>query len=116
MLFVSVAVALPPPREGEVRFELTDKEPTVAELFQLQPHTFRFQQEFQKTASTAMEISLVTFPSPVETPHPENNTVHCEYFRPVTPGKHPAVSARHRVDQVLPRNQPEMPAFGPELS
>jgi cephalosporin-C deacetylase-like acetyl esterase len=66
-LLVSAAIAVPPPRQGEVRLELTDKEPTVAELF----------------------------PSPVVTPHPENNTVHCEYFRPVTPGKHPAVIALH---------------------
>ena len=94
-LLASVAVALPPPREGEVRFDLTDKEGTVAELFRLEPHSFTFAQEFQKTASTAIEISLVTFPSPVETPHPENNTVHCEYFRPVAPGKHPAVIVLH---------------------
>ena len=34
-----------------------------------------------------MDISLVTFPSPVETPHPANNTVHCEYFRPLAAGR-----------------------------
>jgi dienelactone hydrolase len=28
----------------------------------------------------------VTFPSPVETPHPNNNTVHAECFRPVSAG------------------------------
>ena len=80
---------------GEVRFELTDKESTVAEMFRLEPHTFPFAQEFQKTSSTAMEISLVTFPSPVVTPHPENNTVHCEYFRSLSPGKHPGVIVLH---------------------
>ncbi len=94
-LLYSAAVALPPPREGEVRFEPTDKEATVAELFHLEPHSFKFKQEFQKTSATGMEISLVTFPSPVETAHPENNTVHCEYFRPLTPGKHPAVVVLH---------------------
>jgi hypothetical protein len=94
-LFVATAQALPPPREGEIKFEITDKEPTVAELFRMEPHTFKFQQEFQKTASTAMEISLVTFPSPVVTPHPENNTVHCEYFRSLSPGKHPGVIVLH---------------------
>src|SRR5262249_10355805 len=94
-LFASSALALPPPREGDIRFETTDKEPAVAKIFQLEPHTFHFQQEFQKTASTAFEISLVTFPSPVVTAHPENNTVHCEYFRSLAPGKHPAVIALH---------------------
>jgi hypothetical protein len=91
----SLAAALPPPREGEVRFELTDKDATVPELFRMEPHSFKFHQEFQKTASTAMQISLVTFPSPVETAHVENNTVHCEYFRPLAPGKHPAVVVLH---------------------
>jgi dienelactone hydrolase len=94
-LYASLAVALPPPRSGEIQFETTDKEPSVAKIFQLEPHTFTFQQEFQKTASTAFEISLVTFPSPVVTAHPENNTVHCEYFHSLTPGKHPAVVALH---------------------
>ena len=37
----------------------------------------------------------VTFPSPVVTPHPNNNTVHCEYFQPVAPGKHPGVIVLH---------------------
>jgi dienelactone hydrolase len=37
----------------------------------------------------------VTFPSPVTTPHANNNTVHCEYFQPVGPGKHPAVIVLH---------------------
>lgn len=94
-LFASSASALPPPREGEARFELTDKEPQVAEMFHLEPHTFRFKQTFQKTSSTAMEISLVTFPSPVTTPHEVNNTVHTEYFRPLSPGKHPGVIVLH---------------------
>ena len=37
----------------------------------------------------------VTFPSPVVTPHPNNNTVHCEYFAPTSPGKHPGVIVLH---------------------
>ncbi len=37
----------------------------------------------------------VTFPSPVVTPHPNNNTVHCEYFCPTSGGKHPGVIVLH---------------------
>jgi cephalosporin-C deacetylase-like acetyl esterase len=47
------------------------------------------------SVSTAMEISEITFPSPVETPHPNNNTVHCEYFRPLADGQRPAVVVLH---------------------
>jgi dienelactone hydrolase len=42
-----------------------------------------------------MRLSTLTFPSPVVTPHPNNNTVHCEYFCPVGPGKKPGVIVLH---------------------
>jgi len=84
-----------PPREGDVQFELTDKEAKLPEMFRLSAHTFHFEQKFQWTSAKAIEISEVTFPSPVETPHANNNTVHCEYFRPLAPGKHPAVVVLH---------------------
>ena len=41
--------------------------------------------------ATGVEISHLTFPSPVTTPTPENNTVHAEYYRPKGAGPFPAV-------------------------
>jgi cephalosporin-C deacetylase-like acetyl esterase len=64
-------------------------------MFRLEPHTFDFRQRPVPTVSRAMEIYEVTFPSPVETPHPKNNTVHAEYFRPRGEGKHPGVIVLH---------------------
>ncbi len=95
LVLTSFAQAVAPPREGEIRFEPTDKEPTLAELFRLDAHQFPFKQTFLKTSSTAFEMSLVTFPSPIKTAHAVNNTVHTEYFRPLSPGKHPAVIVLH---------------------
>jgi dienelactone hydrolase len=43
----------------------------------------------------AVRRTTVTFPSPVTTPHPLNNTVHAEYFQPVGPGPHPGVVVLH---------------------
>ena len=40
-------------------------------------------------------VAAVRFPSPIVTPDPENNTVHAEYFRPVGPGRRPAVVVLH---------------------
>ncbi|HUY31364.1 MAG TPA: alpha/beta hydrolase family protein [Pirellulales bacterium] len=80
---------------GEVRFEPAGDESQVPELFRLEPHTFRFRQSPLPTVSRAMEIFEVTYPSPVETPHPNNNTVHAEYFRPTSEGKHPGVIVLH---------------------
>src|SRR4051812_45192285 len=75
--------ALPPLRQGEVDFQPAKEENRVPERFQLTARRFTFEQQYIETVSKRMEISLVTFPSPVITPHEKNNTVHCEYFRPL---------------------------------
>jgi dienelactone hydrolase len=82
-------------RQGEVRFQLAADEGKVPELFRLEAATFSFRQQPVKTTATGYDVSEVTFPSPVETAHVVNNTVHCEYFRPLKPGKHPAVIVLH---------------------
>ncbi len=41
--------------------------------------------------SLGITIHEVTFPSPYESPHPENNTVWCEYYRPIGLAKGPGV-------------------------
>lgn len=91
----NVGLGEEPARSGEVSFAPTAAEATVPELFRLDRHTFTFQQKPQSTVSKSVAISEVTFPSPVETPHECNNTVHCEYFRPVNAGRHPAVIVLH---------------------
>lgn len=87
--------ALPPPRKGEVEFQPADEELRLPQRFQLTARRFAFEQQFVETVSKRIEISLVTFPSPVTTPHENNNTVHCEYFRPLKTGKRPAVIVLH---------------------
>jgi len=80
-------------RTGSIRYAPAANEDIVAERFRLEAHTFEFEQLPLATSSEAIEIFEVTFPSPVETPTPENNTVHCEYFRPVTAGREEQVPA-----------------------
>lgn len=82
-------------RSGMIAFLAADTEQRLPERFQLASHEFLFRAIPQQSVSTQFSISLVTFPSPVETPHVNNNTVHCEYFRPATPGKHPGVIVLH---------------------
>ena len=83
------------PLKGEVRFTPSATEAELPDFFQLQPHSFPFEQTFLPTGSTRTELSLVTFPSPVKTPHENNNTVHCEYFQSLGDGKRPAVVVLH---------------------
>ncbi len=88
-------IAASPASSGEVQFTPAKDEADLPEMFQLTAHRFTFEQKPVETCSTTMDISLVTFPSPVETPHPANNTVHCEYFRPLKPVRHRAVIVLH---------------------
>jgi dienelactone hydrolase len=82
-------------RQGEVQFLPSADEPAVPEMFRLEAATFDYRQRPVKTTATGYDVWEVTFPSPVETAHPVNNTVHCEYFRPLADGKHPAVIVLH---------------------
>lgn len=80
---------------GTVRFQPSAAEPSVPEAFRLEAAEFPYERIPQETVSKRFTISLLTFPSPVVTPHPNNNIVHCEYFRPVGDGQHPAVVVLH---------------------
>src|SRR5688500_13252535 len=85
-------------RTGTVHYQPSDTEETVAERFRLPAHTFDFRERPVETSSESIEIFELTFPSAVETPAPENNTVHCEYFRPLPANrenKAPAVIVLH---------------------
>jgi dienelactone hydrolase len=88
---------LQPAREGQVQFRPAAEETRVAPQFRLEEHTFAFRQTPMATAAERLEIFEVTFPSPVTTLHANNNTVHCEYFRPRSdlPVKIPGVVVLH---------------------
>jgi dienelactone hydrolase len=94
-IVVTAATAVAAERQGEIRFEPAADEAEVPELFRLEAATFSFRQQPVKTTATGYDVWEVTFPSPVETAHAANNTVHCEYFRPLRPGRHPAVIVLH---------------------
>jgi len=89
--------AAPPttPKTGQVEYKPAANEAIVPELFHLEAHTFAYQTHPVATSAKSFTISQVTFPSPVVTPHKNNNTVHCEYFRPVGPGPFPGVVVLH---------------------
>jgi dienelactone hydrolase len=82
-------------RSGVVEFEPCPNEKELPARFQLEPHTFTFEQKQLPTSSSTMRLSKVTFPSPVVTADVNNNTVHCEFFCPTKPGPKPAVVVLH---------------------
>jgi dienelactone hydrolase len=82
------------PHRGEAVFRPTSFEVDVPDLFRLAASNFTFEsQELRRTPEYV--VSAIRFPSPIESPDPENNTVHAEYFQPQGAGKRPAVIVLH---------------------
>ncbi len=67
----------------------------VGERFRLAEHSFAYEMKRLDVELSNHASWDVTFPSPVVTPHENNNTVHCEYYRPNGAGKRPAVIVLH---------------------
>lgn len=81
--------------EGTASFVPTDAESKLPERFQLAAHKFPYTMRWLRLDSPRFDLANITFPSPVETPYPENNTVHGEYYRPKREGRRPAVVVLH---------------------
>lgn len=91
-----------------VQFTINDRESTVPERFRMEPHDFSVEVVPRHTLlHSGIDVFEVRFPSPVESPHPENNIVHAEYYCPRSPGKHPAVIVLDILDgkQVVSRGE-----------
>lgn len=80
---------------GEAIFTPASDESALPERFRLPAHTFAWQSQRMNTVTETLEVWDVTFPSPITTPEPANNTVHCEYFRSRQPGQRPVVIVLH---------------------
>ncbi len=86
--------ALPLPNH-QVQYVPLPGEDNIAQRFRLPTHSFSYQEEPLPEVADNLSISLITFPSPVVSDVPRNNTVHCEYYRPKCDGKCPAVIVLH---------------------
>ncbi len=81
---------------GTVQFQPAAGEDTRPALFRLSPHEFPCQETTRKRSWAQIVRQIeVTFPSPVQTEHENNNTVHAEYFLPSGSGTHPGVIVLH---------------------
>jgi cephalosporin-C deacetylase-like acetyl esterase len=82
------------PASGTVRPVRTADGADFPTRFRLgtEPFAFVTKQEYEHAAIRKFSV---TFPSPVTTPHPLNNTVHAEYFQPAGKGPHPGIVVLH---------------------
>ncbi len=67
----------------------------MPEQFRLEARKFSFEAIPQPSVSDEVSVAWLTFPSPVHTPQEVNNTVHCEYYCPTSPGRHPGCIVLH---------------------
>lgn len=82
------------PETGTVEFRITPQEPQVPERFRMQDHDFSYTAKFERLSGD-VQVSKLTFPSPVKTELEENNTVHGLYFQPPGKGPFPGVVVLH---------------------
>ena len=84
--------ALRRPETGTVHFSPVGDQANIPERYRLAERTFDYQMKpLRDLPVSGVEIYQVTFPSPVTSPTPENNTVYAEYYRPEGQGPFPAV-------------------------
>ncbi|MCS6850759.1 MAG: alpha/beta hydrolase family protein [Gemmataceae bacterium] len=84
--------ALPVVETGRVTFRPLDDQRAIPERYRLGPLTFEYTLSLKAVfPASGVEVYRLTFPSPVQSPHPENNTVHAEYYRPRAARKFPCV-------------------------
>ncbi len=75
-------------------------DPEMAErlkTFEVKPEAFKWTMAPMRKAGNLQVYSL-KFPSPVVSPDPENNTVHCEYFPALGKGKKTSIIVLHGMD------------------
>jgi cephalosporin-C deacetylase-like acetyl esterase len=88
--------------KGEVAFRPVPLEASVPERFRLEPAVFPYDLT-PVLATPHYTVSKLRFPSPIETPDVENNTVHAEYFAPIGSDlKRPAVVVLHILGSDFP--------------
>lgn len=78
--------------KGEIHFKPVTSPDKGPEAFRLSEHTFAYVMEPKHDLpASGVEVYTLSYPSPVVTPQPENNTVVAEYYRPKGKGPFPAV-------------------------
>jgi dienelactone hydrolase len=76
------------PEKGTVPFRVVGDQKNIPERYRLDNHTFPYEMHWlSHLPNTDVDVYHLQYPSAFTSPHPENNTVHAEYYRP--PGKGP---------------------------
>jgi dienelactone hydrolase len=95
LLLLSLAAGAGEVERGQVTFRPGPGEASVPQRFRLEPAVFAYELT-PVFVAPHYTVARLRFASPVDSPDPENNVVHAEYFAPVEAGpKRPAVIVLH---------------------
>jgi dienelactone hydrolase len=79
-----------PVEKGVAHFRPQGSQDNIPERYRLGEHSFPYEMCLKRVLPiSGVQIFDVRFPSPVTSPHPENNTVYAEYYRPRGDGPFP---------------------------
>src|SRR5947209_4741651 len=97
-VLTALVLALPaladakPVEKGKVTFKPVDDQKDTAERYRLPTTEFAYELTPKRELTVSgIDISELTFPSPVTTKYESNNTVHADYFVPKGKGPFPGV-------------------------
>lgn len=75
---------------GTISFKPIDDQKTVPPEYRLDAHEFSYEMTLKHDyEKEGYQLYTVRFPSAVTTKYPENNTVHCEWYKPTGTGPFP---------------------------
>jgi dienelactone hydrolase len=92
LLSAPALAEMKPAEAGKVAFKPVGDQADVAERYRLDPLEFAYElKPKRELVVSGIEIYELTFPSPMKTKYPENNTVYAEYYVPKGKGPYPGV-------------------------
>jgi dienelactone hydrolase len=109
VLFAASTVSLAANSEkGTVTFNPLNDQKDIPECYRLAERQFNYELSLKsELKTTATKVYRIQFPSAVESPDPENNTVHGEYFLPAGRGPFPGIVVLDVIggsDQIVSRS------------
>lgn len=89
--------------KGTVRFRAAGDQMNLPARYRLENHSFDYDMVLiRELPNSGVNVYHVRFPSPVTTSSPENNTVHAEYYRPVSQDRESLASREHQRPEMFP--------------
>ncbi len=86
---VSLHVQAPTAEAGSFAFSSADTEQQIPPMYRMESKRFSYNLSAPAQPEPGFTTQTLRFPSPIESPFPENNIVHAVYYRPIGKGPFP---------------------------